>query len=293
MMRHKLSYDLFKSLSTAQNPRFAAASRFVEVQFNGKYQGAYLLMERVDRAMFGLRPYNSNEVTHSCIYKAVDHSANFGQPGHAGYEQREPDPLARAYWQPLDRLNKMVSTAPDAQFYNSTTGIVSRVDLDNAIDFHLLVLLTSNMDGITKNFIVAADAPTTPATRPRFFFAPWDYDATFGRNWDATPVPPSAWLSNHLFERLLRDRGYREKFAARWNELREHAFSPKTIQAMIDANVHDLGAAAERNAARWPTSTGPYPDKLTFAEDIAQMKSWIENRAQWLDKEIHRQAGQK
>ncbi len=89
LMRHKLSYDLFRSLSTPASPRFAAASRFVEVNFNGQYQGAFLLMERVDRIMFGLRPYNSNEVRHACIYKAIDHAANFSQPGHSGYEQRE------------------------------------------------------------------------------------------------------------------------------------------------------------------------------------------------------------
>jgi len=291
LMRHKLSYDLFRSLSTTAAPRFAAASRFVEVNFNGDYQGAYLLMERVDRIMFGLRPYNSNEIRHACVYKAIDHAANFSQPGHGGYEQREPDPLALAYWQPLDSLNKFVSSAPDAQFFDPVTGIASRLDLDNAIDFHLLVLLTSNMDGITKNFIVAADAPAASSVKPRFFFAPWDYDATFGRNWDATVVPPSAWLANHLFDRLLDQPAYRDKFAARWNELRKRAFSAKTIQAMIDNNVRELGPAVQRNAARWPTSTGPYPDRLAFAEDIAQMKLWAEARVKWLDEEIGHRVG--
>src|SRR5205085_480718 len=83
-MRHKLSYDLFLALSSPDAPRYAAASRFVEVVLNGKYQGAYLLMQRVDRTLLQLRPFSSNETRHACIYKAVDHAANFGQPGHAG-----------------------------------------------------------------------------------------------------------------------------------------------------------------------------------------------------------------
>src|SRR2546430_379352 len=34
LMRHKLSYDLFRALSTSNAPRFAVASRFVEVRLN-------------------------------------------------------------------------------------------------------------------------------------------------------------------------------------------------------------------------------------------------------------------
>src|SRR5262249_54114274 len=146
---------LFRSLSTANAPRFAAGSRFVELYLNGSYHGVYLLMERVDRQLLGLRAFNSNDVTHACIYKAVDHAANFRQPGHAGYEQRDPDPLIVAYWKPLEDFNRFASTAPRAELFDQQNGIPSRLDLDNAIDFHLLVLLTSNMDGSDKNFIFA------------------------------------------------------------------------------------------------------------------------------------------
>src|SRR3954470_6384623 len=48
LMRHKLAYDLFLSLAEPDAPRHASASRFVELYLNGKYNGAYLLMERVD-----------------------------------------------------------------------------------------------------------------------------------------------------------------------------------------------------------------------------------------------------
>src|SRR5438477_6211495 len=116
LMRHKLSYDLFHSLATADAKRYAAESRFVEVHLDGKYNGAYLLMERVDRALLELCHYESNAASHACIYKAVDHSANFSQPGHAGYEQREPDAATNPYWSPLDRFDRFVSQTSDAEF---------------------------------------------------------------------------------------------------------------------------------------------------------------------------------
>lgn len=291
LMRHKLAYDLFRSLATAESKRYAAASQFVEVRVNGKYHGACLLMERVDRRRLDFQPFQSNAVSHACLYKAVDHAANFGQRNHAGFEQREPDPLVKAYWQPLDELMRFVSSASDAEFFHPQTGIQSRLDLENAMDFHLLVLLTSNSDGITKNYMLARDAQGGPAANTRFFFVPWDYDGTFGRNWDASRVPPSLWLSNHLFDRLLGHKPYQEKFAARWSQLREHQFSIRSVHAMIDANVRTLGNAARRNAERWPTNRGGYPDRIGFEEDIAQMKSWVEARIQWLDGEIQRRCG--
>ena len=293
LMRHKLSYDLFRSWSTNGAARFAVASRFVEVQLNGQYLGAYLLMERVDRSLLGLRSFRSNDVSHACIYKAIDHAANFGYSGHEGYEQREPDPLSHPYWRPLDEFNRFVSTTADAKFFDPQTGISARLDLDNAIDFHLLVLLTSNGDGITKNFILARDGQESGTSNQRFFFVPWDYDGTFGRNWDASRVSPSEWLSNHLFDRLLGQADYRARFAARWRQLREQGLSAESIQGMIDANVRALGEAARRNAVRWPTTDGYYPDALTFAEDIEQMKRWVEKRIQWLDREIKGLAGQR
>ena len=288
LMRHKLSYDLFRSLSVSNAPRFASASRFVEVNLNGRYHGVFLLMERVDRALLELRRYDSNAASQACIYKAVDHAANFSQPGHPGYEQREPEPEVREYWGPMDEFNQFVSSATDTDFFHPETGVASRLDVDNAMDFHLLVLLTSNMDGIDKNFIIARDAPTPATPKPRFFFAPWDYDATFGRNWEASRVEPTAWQSNHLLDRLLSHQDYRKKFAARWQQLRNHQFSITNIERLMDENARTLGSAVRRNEARWKTLTGPYPDRLTFEGDLKEMKEWTAARLESLDQEITR-----
>jgi spore coat protein H len=291
LMRHKLAYDLFRSLSSGPMHRFATASRFVEVHLNNRYSGAYLLMERIDSQLLQLRAYSSNDVAHACIYKAIDHGASFAHRNHDSYEQREPDPLLGPYWKPLDELNSFVSSASDSLFFHRDTGIASRVDLDNAIDFHLLVLLTCNKDGIDKNFILARDAPNERVPKPRFFFAPWDYDGTFGRHWNSTPLPHTIWLSNHLFDRLLGNPQYRQKFVSRWEQLRDTSFSAKTVQRMITENARTLGKAVSRNANRWPIREGIYPDRATFAQDTAQMKSWIEARVAFLDEVIHQRYG--
>jgi hypothetical protein len=291
LMRHKLSYDLFRSLSTQGGQRFAAASRFVELKLNGRYEGVYLLMEQVDRPLLKLRRFDSNATSQACIYKAVDHTANFSQPGHDGYEQRFPDPTVRQYWGPLEELNRFTSGAADADFFAAETGVGSRLDLACAMDFHLLVLLTSNMDGIDKNFILARDAPTAVGTKPRFFFVPWDYDATFGRNWEASRVGSTEWLSSHLFDRLLSDRAYRQQFAARWRQLRAREFSVDNLGRMIDECAQMLGEAVLRNAARWESPGGSAPDRRGFDAELRQMKEWVMARTKWLDAEVARREG--
>lgn len=286
LMRHKLSYDLFLSLSTERAPRRAAASRFVDVYLNNQYRGVYLLMERVDSKLLGLGPSDPQQPEPACVYKAVNHDANFAKPGHSGFEQREPDPDTRIFWKPIDDLNNFVMTATVEEFWNPDKGIGARVDLDNAIDFHLLVLLTGNLDGITKNFLLSRDETINEEPKPKFFFAPWDYDGTFGRNWNATKTQTDFWLSNNLFDRLARDPVYQKRFQDRWKELREKQFSVRAIHEMIDANVALLGDAPSRNEKRWAAEDGRYPDKLSFEQDIAEIKQWVEQRVRYLNKRI-------
>ncbi len=290
LMRHKLSYDLFLSLSTPRSPRYAAASRFVEITLNREYMGVYLFMERINREMLNLRRFNTNDFAHSVIYKAVDHAANFAQSGHGGYEQQEPDLSKKQYWKPIDELNQFVSSAKNEDFFNPQIGIASKIDVESAIDFHLLVLLTSNSDGITKNYYLVRNGQEKPPLTEKFFFVPWDYDGSFGRNWDSSHYPYDVWLSNNLFDRLMQNKEYRIKFANRWNELRKAQFSEDSIVKMIDDNVQTLGEAVERNSKRWREARDYYHDHATFEQDIQLMKSWLKKRLDWLDKEINKRA---
>lgn len=285
LMRHKLSYDLFSSLSTEAAPRYAAGSRFVEVFINGRYEGVYLLTERVDRKLLHLKKYDKDDSAHACIYKAVDHSARFNQNGHHGYEQHEPDRDKHKYWQPLDELNRFCTTSRDTAFFDPATGISSRIEPGSAIDFHLLLLMVANNDGPDKNFILARDA-ARQENHPLFFFAPWDFDATFGRDWNASRLGPTMWLSNYLFDRLLENRDYRKRFVSRWRELRRAQFSIAGMHQMIDRNVETLGPAAQRNAKKWRRENGHFPDSLSFDEDIKQIKEWVVARVIWLDRAI-------
>jgi hypothetical protein len=69
-------------------------------------------------------------------------------------------------------------------------------------------------------------------------------------------------------------------------------FSEPAHHRMMDDNVRTLGDAAKRNALRWRTLTGPYPDRLSFEDDVTQMQEWTAARLKWLDVEIARRSGE-
>ncbi len=291
MMRHKLCYDLYRSMAKGSEKRFASSSRFIEVRLNDSYHGAYLLMERIERSLLGLQPFDKEKDQHAVIYKAIDHGADFQQQGHRAYEQHEPEVELLPYWGPIEELNRFVSRATEQEFLDEQSGIEAYFDTSCAVDFHLLLLFTSNMDGYDKNFIIARDAPSETQPRPKFFFVPWDYDATLGRNWEGSNVEPYEWLSNHLFDRLLSYERYKQRYRARWQELRRGPFAVDQVVRMIDENVRVFGPAAARNERRWKGDFSRDPTQLTFVEDVKQMKKWIERRVQWLDEEILRRTG--
>ena len=288
LMRHKLAFDLFRSLGTSEGSagkRFAVDSRFIEVYLNGNYRGVYLLMERVDAKLLGFTPWNREAQHHACAYKAVNHSANFYELGHQGYRQKEPNPKHQTYWQPIDDFNAFVVNANRSEFFHPRTGVGSRLNLSNAIDFHLLVLVTSNYDGNTKNFYFCRDGSHSDSLTARFFFVPWDYDGSFGRNWDGRKMSYGDWMANHLLNRLHSDKTYRRNFQLRWKSVYQKQFSARNIHRQIDKSVQTLGDAVVRNFERWPTHQHHHP--LSFTDEVAYIKSWVEKRLRWLDQEIN------
>ncbi len=104
-------------------------------------------------------------------------------------------------------------------------------------------------------------------------------------------MEPYEWLTNHLFDRLLSYERYKQRYRARWQELRRGPFAVDQVVRMIDENVRVFGPAATRNERRWKGDLSRDPTQLTFVEDVKQMKKWIERRVQWLDDEISRRTG--
>ncbi len=76
----------------------------------------------------------------------------------------------------IESVRDFILESSDEEF---TQQIASFFDLENVIDWHLLLLITNNSDGILKGFYLYKINEETPLR-----IAPWDYDHSFGRDGD-------------------------------------------------------------------------------------------------------------
>ena len=78
----------------------------------------------------------------------------------------------------------------------------------------------------------------------------------------------------------------------RWAEYRLSNYSNGQIPAIIDSLVNELNVegACDRNYRAWPIWDKEIPLAPTkaksYAEEIANLRQWIENRLTWMDRQL-------
>lgn len=221
-MRDKFVFDLFRSFGGPDRPRIAPFVDWTEVFVNGEYQGVYEMCTRVDEHLAGFPAPPDGQPSAASLYMISTTGPLFAEEIANAYVRVYPPAEEVRTAEPLDELVAFTSRAGPEEF---ARGIADRVDLDNAIDFLLLLNFAQNLDGRTTNFYLGRDG----APGARFCFIPWDYDHTFDHD-------DLAWLSNHLFDRLERDLpGFHDRLCARWRELRQGPLATRALEDRIDA----------------------------------------------------------
>ncbi|MEO1412656.1 MAG: CotH kinase family protein [Bacteroidota bacterium] len=275
-VRHKVAYDLFRRLDERNR---AARSRYVRLFYNDRYQGLYLLMEKLDASTLAIDRADRGAliIKDPPLFMAdslVRHadSSNF-------FEQKFPDLLQRDHNPDLHRLKAFLFKASDQAFRHDVPLLF---DLDNLIDWHLMLLLTNNSDGILKNFYLYQQNSQTP-----FRVAIWDYDHSFGRDGDneLNLIRPLDERRSVLFRRLmaLNVAGYNCRLQSRWQQLQKSHFHPRNIHRMIDQNLAQVRDELERNAERWPLDYHWYFDDNDCWEEVAIIHRYLDQRLPQID----------
>ncbi|HLE44210.1 MAG TPA: CotH kinase family protein, partial [Methylomirabilota bacterium] len=266
LMKSKLAYDLFRSFGEPGRPRPSPRIELVELFVNDEYHGIYQLSERVDRFLLGFPAFDPREARQTVIYKAQGAEANLRTMVRRAYRQVEPDPRHGEYWTPLEELVALAGGAEPAAF---TREVADRIDLPTFVDFHLLVNLFANREGVRFNLFLARDR----AEGSRFVIVPWDYDKT-------VLGEPRGWLTNFLLLRLGKELPeYTEQLKRRWRELRRRQLADAAVLERIDGIEATLAPSLAREFARWPRAT-------SHAETLREMKAWLPERLRYLDRRI-------
>ena len=297
LMRNKISYDLFRQFTPGN---YAPEIQYCVVYMNNQYDGIYALTESVDAHSLALgsehsgavlfkappvsNPPNEHKeryqnfkqyIEKSIRFKEYSIKAKYKMQDECYFNQRFPDIKKENYADEIYRLTEFIFNSSDVEF-SSPLLFSQYFNLENVIDWHLLILVTANGDGTYKNFYMSRKQAGVP-----YIFTPWDYDHSFGRDGDGEPSKISLIpVENNmvLLHRLMETNAfdYRNKLYTKFLHLK-HAgvLTAEHIHDMIDRNVALLKDEITATEKRWPLGAIPYFSQATFETEVARMKNWI------------------
>ena len=297
-VRQKLVFDTWQAMAEAQGAeRLTPRTFFAVVYLEGEYLGLYLGVDRMDDEYIRHMGFTGE----GDLYKSVNHDANFRLEDSrgatkgdlaTGWEKKEG--ADETEFDPLRALMSFVGGADAATFAAEGD---AWLDLDELMDWEMLVTWTQSEDSAGKNAYLYLDEETG-----RFRFSPWDFNASYGQNWYTLRYPASYVhdfsYRNRTFELIDAEPSLRARQAARYATLTAPggpltaAWQLETVEAYIDRI--DLSARrdwamwgdAYRDFERWESPRDAAGDWTDIDGERAYLEAWLLDRdaemADWL-----------
>jgi hypothetical protein len=247
---------------------------FVEHKKEPEVSGGYIF--KIDRADPGDSGFGAAGQNIKYVYpKEID----IEQPGRDAQQQY------------IRRFFNEMGTALNASYFKDPVrGYAKYIDVDAAIDHHLLNVAAFNVDALRLSGYMH---------KPRggkLTFGPiWDFDRALGST-DGRDNNPRQWRGGSgdrgtdffnypWWNRMFSDIDFFQKYIDRFQSLRRAEFSEANINAIIDGMAGELKDAQKRNLAKWnqrPRSA--YGG--TYQGEVNHMKTWLAQRMSFMEKQF-------
>jgi hypothetical protein len=178
----------------------------------------------------------------------------------------------------LDEFDRALQ-GPD--WKDPVKGYPTYIDVNEWIDFHVLEVLSGNVDIFRYS---------TFFYKPRggkLSFGPhWDFDRAMG-SIDRRDAYPRRWNTGRFFDgawwhQIFKDPDFWQLWVDRWQGLRRSNFTETNLFALIDRLANEVREAQPRQAARW----GLEPRGGTYQSEIDWMKRWLSERINFIDGQL-------
>ena len=313
LVRNEAAFEFARRAGLAWTPRSAQ----VTLELNGEYVGLYQLTEHVRIApdRVNIPELKKGDTAPDLItggylmemdYRRGEVYCRLTNRG-AVLCFGNPDTLLTADFAPhkayIDGyIDALEAALYGPQFADPASGYAAYIDVDSAVNFYLVHELFKNPD---SNFF-----SSVYLYKPRggkVTFGPvWDFDLAAGnaqwarygffdgsdptgwhtRKQDTRVAdPPTNW-----FTRLFQDPAFEQKVKARWAALRA-AGAVDGLFPYIDRRAAWLSQVQVRNFQRWNVlNTVLQPDLSPvlgpYDAHVSAMKSWLQQRAAWMDVQL-------
>ena len=293
MMRDYISYEMARQMG-----QYATNLKYCEVVLNGEYIGLYALSEKIkrdgDRVNIAKLDANENsfpEVTGGYLMQtdrpdAEDPEAWFNNG--AGYIHEKPNAdditsTQSAYIEAVFR--ELDNNASNASI---SSGYPSIIDVPSFIDYMLMAEIASNVDAYALSTYFHKDRGGKLRAGPV-----WDYNLTygndlfdfFGNTFDRSFT--NVWQFNYsntgayFWSDLFNNPAFKCYLAKRFNEVTSAGkpLNYEYIVNLIDSTATLISEAVARENEKWNTIDD-------FSGEITNMKSWIQQRIIWMQKNL-------
>ena len=303
MIRDYLSYTLASNMGN-----YAPRVAYIEVVVNGDYKGVYFLTEKVkrdsDRVNLKKIADDENsfpELTGGYIIKADKTTGGdeiaWTMPNYGGWDTNflHHYPKTEDITNEQDNYIENVFYDLAAQTNPANTSIVdgypSMIDIPSFVDYMLMAEFASNPDSYQFSTYFHKDRGGKLRAGPI-----WDYNLSFGNDLFVFGFDRSffdVWQFDFenrgakFWRDLYQDETFNCYLAKRWFELIEanQTFNYLTISNLIDSYVALLSESQERELQRWPPQED-WPTVADQAQNILEMKDWIQERINWMSTNI-------
>ncbi|MET0403689.1 MAG: CotH kinase family protein [Cystobacter sp.] len=293
LMIEKLGYDMLASMGVP-----APRGKYVRLSINGRYQGVYLDLERVDKPFLTNHGFADTDGSiYRCGRKNCEMKTAFDRTYQKDWEkktnEKQPDDALKAF-------NDTVNYTPEPSF---TQALEGRFELESHLRELAVDALISNGTVEDSRSYMVHDAMTG-----RFTYVPWDYNNT-----DALAVPfgnrDNADYKHPIFSFSLFDGWVEEEYQSR-EEKEPGRFKPifsnlntrivlnpelRARELALVEQARDELLDTERMNARIdalftllePHMRGaPNTDVERFLDGPRYLKKYVQNRRRFLKEQL-------
>lgn len=289
LIHNKLSYEVWRRIagSNQVSNDEGIYIEYVELFKDGQYMGIYGLSERIDRKELAL---NSKDI----LYKWWQ----IGPPGpddfyseltdemNPSFVIKYPAKYSQQEWEPL---REWASLFFGGDFSDFDAGI-ALLNMENAIDYTLFIMLSGADDNIQKNTYLWADYQQDGSYQ--FIKIPWDLNMTWGNSYvddyachfnryqQENSESTWSWVPDIEQLYLYAPEVIGKYIWRRWQELRADIITKENLIEIVDMQYRYLrsSGAYSRNAWRWPVEGDYWSDEYIY--------EYIDKRIDFLDNYI-------
>lgn len=292
--------------------------RFAEVIVNDKYEGIYMITEKIK---YGKNRVNidkvettdiqGDELTGGYIF-SFDKLKNNDKFFYSKYklptQQRLPEYIINAPKadnikpEQLNYIKKWMNdfetVMNSSKFNDKKTGYPKYIHEPSFVDYVLLNELSKNIDAYRISTYFHKDKDSKDSL---LHAGPvWDYNLAFGNvnycNADShigwamdfnKQCSDDYWTIHFWWIKLFEDKHFKSLLKARWQELRKNEWTNAKLYNKIDSLQTSIGDAQKHHFARYDIlgqAVWPNPQiNYTYVGEINYFKNWLTYRTNWLD----------